>query len=298
MLKTHNAPLTKQKQHKTKKSKPVQKSEKENVHLVKRPYICNQCHWPFSQKRHLAVHMRTHTHQATLHACLMCATRFPRKFSLERHMEHDHGVRLRFLPEETPVGDEYCPECQSLFDAKTCVKVAYCQCGHVSCVECVVKAELGCGQCATEAAEKTTQEEEVEESVEFDNELQAEYQMEVTETETELEFDLDSDEQIYSDVESDNRRVYKCKYCKYSIEFVDRKDLGIHMQYAHANMRPFPCNVCQWPFPSSKELERHQRTHRKKENTVFTCAECSMSFQRKSARDRHVEKVHLKWKRI
>lgn len=126
-----------------------------NEHGDKRPHICQICEFPFQRKKHLNAHMKSHS-DARPFECKLCVNKYNRLFSLERHMENCHGVRIRLHEFENLKKDqeEYCPECQSSFGStENCYKVAYSECGHIICMECVVKADgFGCGQCTTENA--------------------------------------------------------------------------------------------------------------------------------------------------
>lgn len=89
-------------------------------------------------------------------------------------------------------------------------------------------------------------------------------------------------------------KTWECPYCKE--HFNEKKELGVHLHEKHKDVRPFPCDICQWPFSTGRDLERHRMIHTNEK--PFKCNLCTLVFNRKSTRDRHVEKVHLKWKRI
>lgn len=128
-----------------------------------RTHFCNQCECSFYTDCELMHHVRKHFEER-LHACKMCNLKYDRRHALEKHMNKIHGIRLKMYPGETlpEEFEEYCPECESVFGADNCQKVAYIVCGHVSCMECVIRAELGCGQCTTENAPKSIIEEGTE----------------------------------------------------------------------------------------------------------------------------------------
>lgn len=52
-----------------------------------------------------------------------------------------------------------------------------------------------------------------------------------------------------------NTKIYECPYCK--LRFKEKNILGVHFQYNHKDKRPFPCDICQWPFRSRRDLKRH-----------------------------------------
>ncbi len=119
--------------------------EKKRENLNK--YDCKVCDLSFPTKRKLLAHLKL--------KCKICGIKT--LGSLERHLEKSHGIRVRWREkieeeEKTENGGKYCPECQSLFGEEDLnEKVWYAECGHLSCMDCVIKADgLGCGQCTTE----------------------------------------------------------------------------------------------------------------------------------------------------
>lgn len=90
-------------------------------------------------------------------------------------------------------------------------------------------------------------------------------------------------------------KIFKCKYCKPSQEFDDKKNYVLHLRVEHEDLRPFACKTCDWSFSSHKDLERHKLTHTS--DRPYNCGQCPKAFNRKSTMDRHVEKKHGKWQK-
>ena len=49
----------------------------------------------------------------------------------------------------------------------------------------------------------------------------------------------------------------------------------------------FVCFVCGRPFPSSRDLLRHQRSHGPPAPPAYACTECGRAFAREGALHRH-----------
>lgn len=120
---------------------------------------CKVCDLIFKNK----VKLRAHSDGNLKLKCKICGVKkFGRQLSLEKHLEKCHGIRVKWrgnMKEGEGNGGKYCPECQSLFggdkeeneEDDLSEKVWYAECGHLSCMDCVIKADgLGCGQCTTE----------------------------------------------------------------------------------------------------------------------------------------------------
>lgn len=85
--------------------------------------------------------------------------------------------------------------------------------------------------------------------------------------------------------------MYTCQVC--SVGFNSNKELNLHIDTEHEQLRPFQCIQCKKRFSQHGGLVQHMRMHTGER--PFACQLCPKAFTQKSGLDQHI-RIHTKAK--
>jgi KRAB domain-containing zinc finger protein len=79
--------------------------------------------------------------------------------------------------------------------------------------------------------------------------------------------------------------MYTCKFC--NKELLGRR-IYSHLR-THTQKKPFPCDGCQYSFPTADALAKHRRKHI---NKPFCCDLCTQAYETELMLDQHKKRKH------